>query len=769
MYVRFWGTRGSIPTPGPSTARYGGNTSCVEVIADDGTHIILDCGTGARELGLHLLSSGVRPLRLHLFIGHTHWDHIQGFPFFIPAFLPDVEMNIYGAAGFQRSLEDAMAGQMQYTYFPVKLHDLRSRLHFTELEEGFFRVGEVLVETQYINHTAPTMAYRISSGGATVVYVTDHEPFWVPTGPTLHHPGDQRHIAFLHGADLVIHDAQYTQEEYSSKLGWGHSTIEYATDVALAAGVARLALFHHDPAHADAMLERLEQGARARVAARDGALDVFAAAEGLELDVRGRGRAPLVVAASALRRRPIAGGRVLMVSTNETDILAIEQVLEEDGLVLLKAPDQQVALAQITDLAPDLIILDVPLPGEEAEALIAALRARLGRRTLPVLLLTEHTDGEAAVGSGDAGTTDCLAKPFSPPMLRTRVRAWLARTQDESSKRTSVEASGSAGAANAAVAADTSPLGSAAIREQASLLAAIPLFRSLSREHLDTLAALATQETYPPGRVVIEQGQPSDQLFVLLSGRVRIVEAVPETPHVEMAVGELGPGEVFGELGILDHQARSASVLTLESTRCLVLPAADFLRVLRDSADLALGLLRVLAGRLHDADRRLARYAPDPLTGLASRRTFHDQYRRLAASAQRRQSGVVLLLLDVVNLKTINDRFGYAVGDEVLRTLADALVSATRGTDLVARYGGDEFAALLVDAQPGDAKVVMERVRHQLAALAPRRGLPLAVHYSIGIAASTSPPEAVDELLRAADQDMHRTKSTAPPDYRSTR
>src|SRR5262249_17863286 len=165
---------------------------------------------------------------------------------------------------FQQSLEEAMAGQMEYSYFPVKLRDLRSRIHFTELEEGFFRVSDVLVETQYLNHTAPTIAYRITGGGTTIPYVTDHEPFWKLQDGILHHPGDQRHVAFMRGADLVIHDAQYTDEEYRQRVGWGHSTIEYAVDVAMEAGARRVALFHHDPTHEDATMARLEAGAPGR-------------------------------------------------------------------------------------------------------------------------------------------------------------------------------------------------------------------------------------------------------------------------------------------------------------------------------------------------------------------------------------------------------------------------------------------------------------------------------------------------------------------------
>ena len=379
MYVKFWGTRGSIAAPGDRTARFGGNTSCTEVRAADGTVIVLDCGTGARELGLQLTQTLRPPIHLHLFIGHTHWDHIQGFPFFVPAFIPGVELNVYAPLGFQQSLEEAMAGQMEYSYFPVKLRDLRSRIHFTELEEGFFRVGDVLVETQYLNHTAPTIAYRMTNGGATIAYVTDHEPFWKPEEGILHHPGDQRHVAFMKGADLVIHDAQYTEDEYRQRVGWGHSTADYAVDVAMAAGARRVALFHHDPTHDDAAMERLEARAKARAEAAGSRMEVFAAREGLELTLAGDGRAAPVSDISALRRRLVAGARVLVVTSDDTQAMTIEDVLAEDGMVALPVPDMHAALTRGTEHLPDLAIIDADLPHADGIDLIPAFRARMSR------------------------------------------------------------------------------------------------------------------------------------------------------------------------------------------------------------------------------------------------------------------------------------------------------------------------------------------------------------------------------------------------------
>ncbi len=752
MHVRFWGTRGSIAAPGPKTAVYGGNTSCIEIRVADGSVIVLDCGTGARELGLHLARTMPHPLRLHLFIGHTHWDHIQGFPFFVPAFLPGAELNIYAPMGFQRSLEEAMSGQMEYAYFPVKLRDLRSRIHYTELDEGFFRVGDVLVETQYMNHTAPTIAYRLSSGGATVAYVTDHEPFWSVAGRVSQHPGDERHIAFMRGADLVIHDAQYTEEEYRGKIGWGHSSAEYAVDVAHAADVGRLVLFHHDPAHDDETIARMETAAQAQAAARGGRLEVLAAREGLELEVHGSGAPPAVADVSALHHRQIAGGRVLVVSGNENEVAAIEEVLTEDGLVLLRAPDVLDALARGPELLPDLAIVDGQLIGAGGDAVLDRLRERLGRRNFPVVVLADGSAAPDTVYSGEASSTDYLAKPFSPPMLRARVRAWLARTL------MAFEVADTARlAAETARTAEHGGLADARGRH-ASLLAAVPLFRSLSVEQRELLSAQASEQVFPPGHVLIQKSDPSDRLFVILSGRVRVLETAADNA-MDLILGELGEGEILGELGVLRNQVRSASVVAIERTHCLVFKQADFLHALQSSAELAVSLLRMLAGRLYETDRRLSRYAPDPVTGLAGRRAFHDQYRRLAAVARRRGTGSLLLMLDVTDLKTINDQHGYAVGDDVLRCVADGLFEATRTTDLVARHGGDEFVVFFPDAGPDDAVNVVERARERITALAGKRGIPAAVQVSVGVAYSQSPPESADEILREADQDMHRRKA----------
>lgn len=761
MRVRFWGTRGSIPTPGPATTKYGGNTSCVEVLTDDGTHIILDCGSGARDLGQHLLKSQ-RPesggLRLHLFIGHTHWDHIQGFPFFVPAFLPDSELNIYAAAAFQRSLEESLSGQMQYAYFPVKLRDLQSRLHFTDLEEGFFRVGDVLVETQHLNHTAPTMAYRLTADGATVAYTTDHEPFWKPGASDFRHPGDQRHIGFLQGADLVIHDSQYTEAEYPQKIGWGHSTVEYATDVCLAAGVGTLALFHHDPTRDDAALEQIEAMARDRIQGRGSSMDVFAAAEGLSIDVVGRGSAPRQTGVSAIRRYSINGRRVLLVGLEDTTREALSTELGEENLTLLYAPDAPTALERVEAMSPDLVVVSTPL-GRRSRDLVRDLRERSAKDSLPVLMLATEDDLETQIDQLGADATDYLAAPLSPPMVRSRVRAWLARASTEPVER--LDAAGSVVAAEPPrpPVIIPRPTDEAGVDRLADVLSNVPIFRSLTPEQIRLLAQRGSECVFEPGYTIIRQHEAGTQVFVILTGRVRVLEETEEPPRGDTVVAELGQGEIFGEMAVLIDRPRSATVVSVEQTHCLALPAGDFSQVLRASPDLALTLLRVLAGRINETDRRLARYAPDPLTGLSSRRAFFDEYARTAAQARRRGSQATLVTLDLVNLRALNDHFGYEVGDDVLRAVADALSESARRTDLIARYGGDEFAVLLIDVNPESIQVVVNRVRRVLVDLARKRGLPETIECAFGIASVRELPESPDELLVRADEDMQRRRA----------
>jgi phosphoribosyl 1,2-cyclic phosphodiesterase len=293
MRVRFWGTRGSVPTPGQSTVRYGGNTACVELRTNAGVFIIFDSGTGIRELGLHLARQG-GAVSAHLMLGHTHWDHISGFPFFTPLFVPGNHVVIYGARDLDRSLRDVLAGQMHYTYFPVPLGDLRAEIEFSELEEGEIKIEDAVVRSHYLNHTAVCMGYRVEADGVSVAYITDHEPysFGGPDGTVggglrsgAIHGGDQRLIEFVRGVDLLIQDAQYTPEEYPARRHWGHSSTDYVTDIAIEAGARRVALFHHEPTHTDDDIDRMVEYSRTRARVAGSNVEVFAAAEGREIDL----------------------------------------------------------------------------------------------------------------------------------------------------------------------------------------------------------------------------------------------------------------------------------------------------------------------------------------------------------------------------------------------------------------------------------------------------------------------------------------------------
>lgn len=283
MNVRFWGVRGSIPAPGPRTARYGGNTPCVELRAA-GRLLVVDAGTGIRELGASLLKDAAgKPIEGHLFIGHTHWDHIQGFPFFTPLYLPTSRFSVYGVHGTTKTFAEVMAGQMHSTYFPVALKEMASKPEFIQLREPV-NVGDVRVSYHYLNHPGITVGYRFEHDGKAVSYISDHEPYGkLNAAGDFSDKEDAAVARFVAGSDLLICEAQYTQDEYKLKRGWGHSTFDDVLDLALKAGVKRLALFHHDPGHDDAAMDGLMAECVKLVSSRRAPLEVFAAREGLSV------------------------------------------------------------------------------------------------------------------------------------------------------------------------------------------------------------------------------------------------------------------------------------------------------------------------------------------------------------------------------------------------------------------------------------------------------------------------------------------------------
>ena len=232
--LRFWGTRGSLPIPGPDTLRFGGNTSCVEVRTDSGTHVIIDCGSGLHGLGQALVGARKSALKGHILISHTHWDHIQGIPFFAPFFIPENEWDIYAPKGLGQSVQDTLAGQMQYAYFPVRLDQMGAKIRYHELIEGDFQIGDVSIRTRYLNHTALTLGFRLEADGAALVYASDHEPFQrhLASGNVEILGQDRKHCEFLAGADLVIHDAQFTLHEYADKVR-GQRIIEMRKQIKL--------------------------------------------------------------------------------------------------------------------------------------------------------------------------------------------------------------------------------------------------------------------------------------------------------------------------------------------------------------------------------------------------------------------------------------------------------------------------------------------------------------------------------------------------------
>ena len=257
--IRFWGVRGSIPTPGPTTLKVGGNTTCLEIRTETDL-VIIDAGTGIRGLGNTLLAR--QPISAHMFFTHMHWDHIQGFPFFVPAFVPGNQFYLYGAAKLTTSLAEVLAGQMNYPNFPVSLAQMDSDMTFLDLhEDETVQAGDLSVTSTQLNHPGGVIAYRVDYRGKSVVFATDTE----------HHPDrvDDKLVRLAREVDVLVCDAMYTADEYLGrnghipKVGWGHSTWEEGVKVAREAGAGRLVLFHHDPDHDDEAVLAIEAEARA--------------------------------------------------------------------------------------------------------------------------------------------------------------------------------------------------------------------------------------------------------------------------------------------------------------------------------------------------------------------------------------------------------------------------------------------------------------------------------------------------------------------------
>ena len=294
--IKIWGVRGSIPIPGKSTVRYGGNTSCVEVRAD-GEIIVLDAGSGIRQLGLALDKEfGSRSMKLTLLITHTHWDHIQGLPFFSPAYNQKNLIHVFGYEGARAGLATILASQMETPFFPVSLRELPSHLAIEELREMEFQVGKVQVRSKFANHPGICVGYRLFTSSGSIAFFPDNEPYEQLKLQLASRDGINEHearefaaaehekmVEFLQDCDVAILDAQYTDHEYTKHIGWGHSSLSSVVSLALDAGVHKLLLFHHDPCHDDQMIDNMAESARALVRRSGKSLEVEPAREGAEI------------------------------------------------------------------------------------------------------------------------------------------------------------------------------------------------------------------------------------------------------------------------------------------------------------------------------------------------------------------------------------------------------------------------------------------------------------------------------------------------------
>lgn len=294
MKITFWGTRGSIAAPGPGTVKYGGNTTCIELRTDDNKLIILDGGTGLRVLGDQIVGRKEK-INTNILLSHTHWDHVCGFPFFIPAYIPGNKITFQGPVHYEQSLRDVMVGHTQYAYFPVRVEDMAAEIDYKDLKEGSFEIEGLKVQARYLNHPVLCLGYRFESArGKVFVFGTDTEPFYNVFGSGEDGDPDAENIAaelndriveFVRDADFVVWDGQYTPDEYKIKQGWGHTSTVQGMDMAMKANVKHFCFTHHDPCRTDAQLDKIMDDCRAYIKEKGSSLQISAATEGATVEL----------------------------------------------------------------------------------------------------------------------------------------------------------------------------------------------------------------------------------------------------------------------------------------------------------------------------------------------------------------------------------------------------------------------------------------------------------------------------------------------------